>query len=574
MSIPSLKMPFEYNKTSRKILSLGLKGIGKIPHFHGTALIESMFFLYLFKKYKTPCFLIEDYKSGYEILGVTLPIENEYTEDSLKPIIKYLKSIASKLVKCILNGTNIIMIPLELKIYNGTDESMEHANMLIYRKKYNHIEHFEPHGKQFMSGSLENRVLIQQSVNLLLNIFVESINEELFAHSHELSKDINPLKLITSNEVCPYLHGFQAEEEFIELFKDESKEGGGYCSAWSMFFAELCLKNPELTSSEIITRVFRLYDKSLIGQFLRNVIRGYALFIDEKINKYYAFLYKEKLNIKKIKKMTDPVKNILYRKMKFIINIEMEMAYNPNRLDEKIKTLKKEMQIYEKYGRFPQSKNGDVNDDDDDDNKAIYKELEYNTLLAYKRNMDQFDSVNSESVNSELSIEPIPKKPEILMEKGCPPGKELNPVTQRCIKIKAKTPKQEKKILINELINLPKQCPPGKEWNPDTKRCKNITIKKVPKVKEPPKVKEIKEVIKPCPPGKEWNPETRRCRKIPVQKVPQVKVTKKVKEPPKVKEPKKVIQKIASPKIKACPPGKEINPKTNRCVNIKTRKLK
>ena len=290
MSIPSLKMPVEYNKTSKKILLLGLKGIGKIPHFHGTSLIESMFFLYIFKKYKTPCYLIEDYTSGYEILGITLPIENEYDEDTLRPIVEYLKSIASKLVKCILNGTNIIMIPLELKIYNNTDESMEHANMLIYRKKYNHIEHFEPHGQKFMAGSIENRVLIQQSINLLLKIFVESINEELLDHSHQSAKDIIPIQLITSNEVCPYLRGFQAEEEFIELFKDEEKEGAGYCSAWSMFFTELCLKNPDLTSNEIITRVFRLYDSATIGQFLRNVIRGYALFIDEKINKYYAFL--------------------------------------------------------------------------------------------------------------------------------------------------------------------------------------------------------------------------------------------------------------------------------------------
>lgn len=514
MSIPSLKMPVEYNKTSKKILLLGLKGIGKIPHFHGTSLIESMFFLYLFKKYKTPCYLIEDYTSGYEILGITLPIENEYTEDSLTPIVEYLKSIASKLVKCILNGTNIIMIPLELKIYNNTDESMDHANMLIYRKKYNHIEHFEPHGQKFMAGSIENEVLIQQSTNLLLKIFVESINEELLANSHQSAKDITPLKLITSNEVCPYLRGFQAEEENIDLFKDDEKEGGGYCSAWSMFFTELCLKNPDLTSNEIITRVFKLYDSATIGQFLRNVIRGYALFIDEKINKYYAFLNDgKKLNIKKIKEMPDRIKNTLYRKMKFIINIEMEMSHNPNILDGQLKALKRLIKDDEKHGRFLEG-----NDSDPD-----YKRLEYKTLLAYKRNMDKFDSVNSET-----DIQVVSNKSNRLIEKVCPPGKEINPVTKRCIKIKVKTPKQEKKILINELLHLPKECPPGKEWNADTKRCRKIAVKKTKRVK---KVKKIKE-------------------KLQIQPTP-----------------------INLP-TKSCPPGKEINPKTNRCVKIKTKKLK
>jgi hypothetical protein len=564
MSVPSLKMPVEYkiDKTSKKIIMLGLRGINKIPHFSGTALIESMFFLYLFKKYKAPCYLIEDYKSGYEILGVTLPIENEYTEDSLRPIITYLKSVASKLVKCILNGANIIMIPLELRIYQDTKDSMGHANMLIYRKKYNHIEHFEPHGQKFIAGSIENQVLIQQSINLLLKIFVESINEELFTHSHKSAKDINPLQLITSNDVCPYLHGFQAEEEFIDLFKDVEKEGGGYCSAWSMFFTELCLKNPNLTSNEIITRVFNLYNRSKIGEFLRNVIRGYALFIDEKINKYFAFLNEgEPLNIEKIIKMSTGDKNILYGKMKFIINMEMEMAYNPNSLDEKIKTLKKEIQIYERYGRFPQTV--DYHDDDDDDVKALYKRLEYDTLLTYKRNIDHFDSVNSES-----DIQIVSNKPEILIEKGCPPGKEINPVTKRCIKIKVKTPRQEKKILINELIHLPKECPPGKEWNPDTRRCRNIIVKKTKRVKSlppprpltppPPIILEIKQ----CPPGKEWNPDTKRCRKITVKKTKKVKETVEIQHHP-----------INLPS-KSCPPGKEINPKTNRCIKIKTMKTK
>jgi hypothetical protein len=563
MSVPSLKIPVEYkiDKTSKKIILFSLKGINKIPYFHGTALIESMFFLYLFKKYKAPCYLIEDYKSGFEILGITLPIENEYDEDSLRPIIAYLKSVASKLVKCILNGANIIIIPLELKIYDDTDDSMGHANMLIYRKKYNHIEHFEPHGQQFMAGSIENQVLIQQSINLLLKIFVESINEELFTHSHQSAKDINPLQLITSNEVCPYLHGFQAEEEFIDLFKDVEKEGGGYCSAWSMFFTELCLKNPELTSNEIITRVFSLYNRSKIGQFLRNVIRGYALFIDEKINKYFAFLNDgEPLNIEKIKKMSTHNQTTLYRKMKFIINMEMEMAYNPNSLDEKIKALKKEIQIYEKYGRFPQSNNDDYDDDDD---KAIYKRLEYNTLLTYKTYMNQIDSVNSES-----AIQIVSNKPEILIEKGCPPGKEINPVTKRCIKIKAKTPKQEKKILINELIHLPKQCPPGKEWNHDTKRCRNIVVKKTKKVNEiknPTPTPPINLQVKQCPPGKEWNPDTKRCRKITVKK------TKKVKE---VKENVQIHPLPINLPSKSCPPGKKINPKTNRCIKIKTMKQK
>ena len=47
--------------------------------------------------------------------------------------------------------------------------------------------------------------------------------------------------------------------------------------------------------------------------------------------------------------------------------------------------------------------------------------------------------------------------------KKCPPGKVLNPKTNRCNKIKKKTLKP---------------CPPGKERNPKTNRCRNSTKSK------------------------------------------------------------------------------------------------
>jgi serine/threonine protein kinase len=68
----------------------------------------------------------------------------------------------------------------------------------------------------------------------------------------------------------------------------------------------------------------------------------------------------------------------------------------------------------------------------------------------------------------------------------CPEGKEINPKTGRCIKIKA----------VKD-INAP--CPEGKERNPKTGRCI--------------KIKAVKDITAPCPEGKERNPKTRRCVK-------------------------------------------------------------
>ena len=68
----------------------------------------------------------------------------------------------------------------------------------------------------------------------------------------------------------------------------------------------------------------------------------------------------------------------------------------------------------------------------------------------------------------------------------CPPGKERNPKTGRCINIKNQ-------------VKSP--CPPGKERNPKTRRCVNIKKTHEEKMNEP------------CPPGKERNPKTGRCIK-------------------------------------------------------------
>ena len=60
--------------------------------------------------------------------------------------------------------------------------------------------------------------------------------------------------------------------------------------------------------------------------------------------------------------------------------------------------------------------------------------------------------------------------------KECPPGKVLNPKTNRCNKVK--TPKKTKKPAPKKSV---KKCPPGKVLNPKTNRCNKV---KVPKKKE------------------------------------------------------------------------------------------
>jgi hypothetical protein len=64
-----------------------------------------------------------------------------------------------------------------------------------------------------------------------------------------------------------------------------------------------------------------------------------------------------------------------------------------------------------------------------------------------------------------------------------------------------------------------KPCPPGKERNPLTNRCRKIAAKPVSPKPKPVVSGKKPTATKPCPPGKERNPLTNRCRKIAAKPV-------------------------------------------------------
>ena len=503
-AVPKIEFPEEYileeanQKITKKLERLSQKGLEKITDFVGLQLTDSMFYLYLFKKYKSPCVLIESNGDFWDILGMNLNIREVYSVEESAQINNYLERLAKNLVNCIINDVNIIIIPLTLMLHYPDGKIAAHANVLIYRKNFNHIEHFEPHGK---TGSFSSQNL-NSSVELFIKLFVDYVNIELFKKIPVKVQDFQFIELIESNQVCPYLYGFQTHEESSNIIKNLKLEGGGYCTAWSMFFTELCLKNPSMTSSQIITSVFstaRL--KESIMDYFKNVIRGYATFINEKIATYFKFLLDDnKIDFKKIKKMNDKKRAELTNKMVMILNIEMRLAFNPDALEKRLIFLQHSLEQLHK-------------------NNVEYKyiQLEISVLNKYKNHINDFNSPIDTPPTSPPLSELKPNKKTQKNAINCPPGKVLNLKTKRCVKVKPnKTIKQvikeRKEVLEQELQNITKECPPGKVLNPDTGRC--IKVKPV-KPDKPDKPITKKEPII-CPPGKEINPKTGRCIKVKV----------------------------------------------------------
>ena len=161
--------------------------------------------------------------------------------------------------------------------------------------------------------------------------------------------------------------------------------------------------------------------------------------------------------------------------------------------------------------------------------------------------------------------------------KPCLPGKERNPETNRCKKVKKVTPKV--KVSSSKKASVSTQ---KKASVPTPKKASTVTTKKAGEIKR-------KKPVKPCLPGKERDPLTNRCKKVkkvttnvkvPTTKKTSVSTTKKASSSKKasVSTTKKTGEINGKKQVKPCLPGKERDPLTNRCKNVKkapkTKKVK
>ena len=278
----SLKLP-EPIKVSKKLAheldELEKKG-ETIVTICGYSNIESLFYLYLIKKYKSKCVAKKTNLLDKQdtLLGMSINIKMKLTKEEEAEMREQFVNLAKTLTKCIKKGEETIIIPLNY--YKGF-LPVGHSNVLIYRRRTNAIEHFEPHGGEFKESEKE-QANIERKIDFFIRIF-----------NAELKKDnIHAVTYVAATNVCPYLQGLQTIEN-NSLLKKSKGEPGGYCSIWSMFFAELCLKNPDKSSEEILEDIYNyLTTKENANNYLKKVIRGYSGYIVETVNIYLKIFFK------------------------------------------------------------------------------------------------------------------------------------------------------------------------------------------------------------------------------------------------------------------------------------------
>jgi hypothetical protein len=289
----------------------------------GDQTIFTIFYIYLLNKYQSHCLLYR----GIGSVGFYFEFDAyyKYTENNSDQII-------SQLVKCILDGKEIIVIPVRI-VFKDNDGNIEneHANVLIYNKKLKAIENFDPHGKdyKFNTKKKHNRIIVQEH-----NIH-NAIYEQIVKIRARLPTE-TIIEYYSASATSPREEGFQKIAE-------KSKSQAGYSYAWSLFYIELALCNPGIRSSDLQKRIFEMYDKdaATVDNYFSNVIRGYTRMINEKIVKFLEILFEKKnIHVKEINRL---IRGDMWDSLSFDISllaeVELELQMNNFSADAYIRKL-------------------------------------------------------------------------------------------------------------------------------------------------------------------------------------------------------------------------------------------
>ena len=302
--------------------------------FEGSDIIEHIFYLHLINKYKSKCIP----KGIKRKIGLDISLKVKYTKEEESELNQHFNETGKSIADCVKKGEEIILIPLTYLRGIGA-----HYNLLVYKVKNNTVEHFEPHG-----GEVKGNLQLQESSKRVMEHFVKIVNVYLKRNG------LREAQYVEASEVCPYIRGLQDLEGVSKLKKVKvgKLEPAGYCVAWGLFFAELNLKNPTLTSSEILDNIYNyLTTKESGPDYLKRVIRGYAGYIYQNVDRYLEIFFKPRIRLGEIIGRENYMKNQLKihrlnEVTNLLIDLEIKIASDAS-FDYK-KELKSIMKEYKK----------------------------------------------------------------------------------------------------------------------------------------------------------------------------------------------------------------------------------
>lgn len=205
-----------------------------------------------------------------------LDITRSETIRDLHPVTKDV--IVKEYTRCKTKG-KILIIPLS-RLALG--EGSRHLNMLIFNYHRKELERFEPHGA-YDDTDPRKKISYELDRDILRN----------------LARQLG-LKYVSSRHIFSNAQGKKGFQWYERLAKREQyttadnfviKDPVGFCAAWSYFYADMRLKYPHLSSTELTDAVYEVIGTN--PDELHQFIRGQMLFLEaevNKVNKKYPFV--------------------------------------------------------------------------------------------------------------------------------------------------------------------------------------------------------------------------------------------------------------------------------------------
>lgn len=155
-----------------------------------------------------------------------------------------------------------------LKLLLSPEPNFLHSNIVIYDKKLNRVIRFEPYGDWDLADSYH------------LDRMIQIIFEKSLDKSKRLSmRYIRPSEYLDKTK-------FQSSSQGDDINRKNLGDPDGYCLAWSFWFVELVMLNPDCDVSQLVTNAFDLIlENAITFEPLLHHIRGYAKHLDQEKNK-------------------------------------------------------------------------------------------------------------------------------------------------------------------------------------------------------------------------------------------------------------------------------------------------
>ena len=287
------------SKLQRNNSIFNLKSVKKDKtYFSGTGKDMIFGILYLIKKYNSLCDITQrNFKKSYSdfmyeitIMYVCNNKTNAKPEDYQLLFPHGKSNFDNNLNNC---KKRFIAIPLFFENHKKCQYDVAHYNILIIDKKNKTMERFESYGYDFENDL--NKYYIFKSFDT------------------HMAKLYPSYQYIIPENFCPF-SGVQKIEENqiynnnnIETYSDP----GGFCGVWSIWYAELRLKYPNMNRKKLLNKASKIIMKQ---KNLRSYIRKYSAKLSKQRSKIIKTLKKKNKN-RKFEK---------YSKLKLLDNIISE----------------------------------------------------------------------------------------------------------------------------------------------------------------------------------------------------------------------------------------------------------